>query len=98
MKTNATEFSQKQLELLKKLEHLLAELEENDVFLVHQTEIGCLSAFNVEGFTEKSVLYDTIEIPINAIDITDDMYVVDGYVPHQYKSCDNVLGWTNVIV
>lgn len=98
MKTNATEFNQKQLDLLKKLEHLLAELEENDVFLVHQTEQGCLSAFNVEGFTEKSVLYDTIETPINAIDITDDMYVVNGYIPHQYKSCDKVLGWTDVIV
>lgn len=98
MKTNATEFSQKQLDLLKKLEHLLAELEENDVFLVHQTESGCLSAYNVEGFTEMSVLYDTNEIPNNAIDITDTMYVVDGYVPHQYKSCDKVLGWNDVIL
>ena len=98
MKINATEFSQKQLDLLKKLEHLLAELEENDVFLVHQTEMGCLSAYNVEGFTEMSVLYDTFEIPINAIDITDTMYAVNGYIPHQYKSCDKALGWTDVIV
>lgn len=92
------DFNPKQLELLKKLEHLLAELDANDVFLVHQTEMGCLSAYNVEGFTEKSVLYDTNEMPVNAIDITDSMYVLNCDVPHQYKSCDKALGWTDVIV
>lgn len=87
-----TGFSQKQMELLKKLEHLLTELEANDVFLVHQTEMGCLSAFNVADYNEHSVLYDTNEMPNDAVDITDTMYEVNGYVPHQYKSCDKVLG------
>lgn len=81
--------------LLKNLEHLLAELELNGLFLVHQTESGCLSAYNAEGFTEMSVLYDTNEIPSDAVDVTDTMYVVNGYVPHQYKSCDKVLGYTD---
>ena len=92
------DFNQKQLDLLKKLENLLEELEANDVFLVQQTEMGCLSAYNVEGFTEKSILYDTTEIPNNAIDITDTMYVLNADIPHQYKSCDKALGWTDVIV
>ena len=87
-----TGFSQKQMELMKKLEHLLTELEANDVFLVHQTEMGCLSAFNVADYNEHSVLYDTNEMPNDAVDITDTMYEVNGYVPHQYKSCDKVLG------
>lgn len=87
MNENTSGFTPKQMELLKKLEHLLYELEANDVFLVHQTEQGCLSAFN--GY---SVLYDSNEIPSFATDITDTMYVVNGYVPHQYKSCDKVLG------
>lgn len=95
---NTTDFSRKQLDLLEKLEYLLAELEANDVFLVHQTEMGCLSAYNVKGFTEKSVMYDTTETPINAIDITDSMYVLNVNVPHQYHTCDKALGWTNVIV
>ena len=89
---NTTGFNQKQMDLLKKLEHLLAELEANDVFLVHQTEDAWLSAFNVAAFKGYSILYDSNEIPNFAADITDTMYVVDGYVPHQYKSCDKVCG------
>lgn len=96
---NTTGFSQKQMDLLKKLEHLLTELEANDVFLVHQTEQGCLSAFNVADYNEYSVLYDTNEIPNGATDITDTMYAVEGYIPHQYESCDKVLGgWSEDIV
>lgn len=90
-----TGFSQKQMELLKKLERLVDELWENKVYLVHQTEMGCLSAYNMEGFTDMSILYDTNEIPNDAVDITDTMYEVNGYVPHQYKSCDKVLGYTD---
>ena len=95
---NTTGFSQKQMDLLKKLEHLLVELEANDVFLVHQTEMGCLSAFNVADYNEYSVLYDTNEIPNGATDITDTMYSVKGYIPHQYESCDKVLGGYDDIV
>lgn len=93
-----TGFTQKQMDLLKKLEHLLSELEANDVFLVHQTEMGCLSAFNVADYNEHSVLYDTNEMPNETIDITNTMYVLNNDIPHQYKSCDKVLGWTCVIV
>ena len=92
MNENTSGFNRKQMVLLKNLEHLLAELEVNDVFLVHQTEQGCLAAFNVAAFNGYSVLYDSNEIPSFAADITDTMYVVNGYVPHQYKSCDKVLG------
>jgi hypothetical protein len=93
------DFSPKQMELLKKLEDLLVELDANGVFLVHQTELANLSAYNIEGFTGgMSVLYDTNEIPNDAVDVTDSMYMVDVYLPHQYKSCDKVLGWNVGIV
>lgn len=90
------DFNQKQMDLLKKLENLLEELEANDVFLVQQAESGCLSAYNVEGFDGAEILYDTDEMPDDAIDITDSVYVLKADVPHQYSSCDKAVVWTEV--